>query len=137
MYNDKIMEHFMCPQNAYYMQDSDAEGEYGDEGCGDKVICYIKVRDNVLVEVSYLVYGCATSIACASMMSVMAKGKTIEEASKITEQMVDDALGGLPPLKKHCSNLGVGALKYAIADYNYRTNNYKPKPYIDTNKKQL
>ena len=68
-------------------------------------------------------------------MSVLAKGKTIEEASKITEQMVDDELGGLPPLKKHCSNLGVGALRYAIADYNYRKNNYKPKPYIDTNKK--
>jgi len=62
------------------------------------------------------------------------EGKTIEEASKITEQMVDDALGGLPPLKKHCSNLGVGALRYAIADYNYRKYNYKPKEYIDTNK---
>lgn len=135
MYNEKIMEHFMCPQNAYYMQDSDAEGEYGDEGCGDKVICYIKVRDNVLVEVSYLVYGCATSIACASMMSVMAKGKTIEEASTLTEQMVDDALGGLPPLKKHCSNLGVGVLRYAINDYIYRRDNYKPKQFVDTNKK--
>ena len=88
---------------------------------------------HILVEVSYLVYGCATSIACASMMSVMAKGKSIEEASKLTEQMVDDALGGLPPLKKHCSNLGVGALKYAIADYIYRRDSYKPKPYIDTN----
>ncbi len=89
----------------------------------------------MLVEVSYLVYGCATSIACASMMSVMAKGKTIEEASTLTEQMVDDALGGLPPLKKHCSNLGVGALRYAINDYIYRRDNYKPKQFVDTNKK--
>lgn len=117
--NEKIMEHFMCPQNAYFMADSDAEGEYGDPGCGDSVTCYIKVRDNVLVEVSYLVYGCSASIACASMMSVLAKGKTIDEALTLTEDMVDEALGGLPEHKKHCSNLGIGALKYAIANYQH------------------
>ncbi len=119
MYNDIIMEHFMCPQNGYFMPDSDAEGEYGAVSCGDKITVYIKVRDNVLTEVSYLIYGCGASIACASMTTIMVKGKTIEQALLVTEEMVDDALGGLPQLKKHCSNLGVGALRYAIDNYKH------------------
>ncbi len=119
MYNDIIMEHFMCPQNGYYMQDADADGEYGAVDCGDKITVFIKVRDNILTEVSYLIYGCGASIACASMTSVMVKGKTIEQALLVTESMVDQALGGLPQLKKHCSNLGVGALRYAIDNYKH------------------
>ena len=117
MYNDIIMEHFMTPQNSYYMKDADADGDYGAVDCGDMINLFIKVRDNVLTEVSYLIYGCGASIACASMTSIIVKGKTLEEALLVTEAMVDEALGGLPPLKKHCSNLGVGALRYAIDNY--------------------
>ena len=129
MYSDIIMEHFMCPQNAYFMQDADAEGEFGEADCGDSVTCYIKVRDNILVEVSYLVFGCAASIACASMMTVLAKGKTIEEALKLKEIDVENALGGLPPIKKHCSNLGIKALHYAIDNYIYYRDNNKLAKY--------
>lgn len=130
MYNDKIMEHFMCPQNGYYMTDSDGEGEYGDPCCGDSVTVYIKVRENIIVEISYLVFGCACSIATSSMLSVMVKGKTIEDALAITCDDVDKALDGLPEDKKHCSNLGVGALKYAIEDYFYRRDKYIPRKAI-------
>lgn len=121
MYSDKVFEHFMCPQNSYSMPYADGEGDYGDPSCGDCITMYIKVRDNVLTEVSYLVFGCTASIATSSMTSILAKGKTIEEALKITEEDVENALDGLPENKKHCSNLGVGALRLAIADYKERT----------------
>ena len=107
----------MCPQNAYSMPDADGEGSYGDPSCGDSLTVYIKVRENILTEVSYLVFGCCASIATSSMMSVMTKGKTIEEALKITEEDVEIALDGLPLNKTHCSNLGISALKIAIEDY--------------------
>ena len=81
------------------------------------VILYIKVKDNVLTEVIYMVYGCTASVATSSMMSTLAKGKTIEQALKITEDDVEIALDGLPEEKRHCSNLGVGALKNAIKNY--------------------
>ena len=117
MYSDKVIEHFMCPQNAYSMGDADGEGEFGDPSCGDCLTVFIKVKENVLTQVSYLVFGCTASIATSSMMSVLAQGKTIEDALKITEEDVENALDGLPENKKHCSNLGVSALRNAINDY--------------------
>lgn len=121
LYSDKVFEHFMTPQNAYSMGDADGEGEFGDPSCGDSLTVYIKVKDNILTEVSYLVFGCTASIATSSMMSVLAKGKTIEEALKLTDEDIENALDGLPEEKKHCSNLGVSGLRNAINDYLERT----------------
>lgn len=107
----------MNPQNAYGMLDADAEGRVGDPKCGDSLRLFIKVQDNVIKEISYLVFGCCASIATSSMITVLAKGKTLEDALKITEENVIEALDGLPEAKKHCSNLGVSALKSAIHEY--------------------
>ncbi len=122
-YSDKVLEHFMNPQNSYSMSDADSQGEFGDPYCGDSVTVYIKVSDNVITEISYLVFGCTASIATSSMMSVLAKGKTIDEALKITEENVENALDGLPEEKRHCSNLGVSALREAIDNYIARKEN--------------
>ena len=111
------MEHFKNPQNAYGMINPDAQSAVGDPSCGDSLKMFIKVKDNRIQEISYLVFGCCGSIATSSMTSVLAKGKTLEEALKITEEDVIEALDGLPEEKKHCSNLGVSALKLAIQDY--------------------
>lgn len=107
----------MCPHNAYSMVDADGEGSYGDPSCGDYIDMYIKVEENIIKEISYLVFGCTASIATSSMTTVLAKGKTIEEALLIQEQDISLALGGLPESKEHCSNLGVSALRNAIKDY--------------------
>ena len=104
----------MCPQNAHSMPDADAEGDYGDPSCGDYLTVYLKVKDNRIEEISYLVFGCCASIATSSMTSVLAKGKTLEEALNITEEDIIQALDGLPENKVHCSNLGVSALRNAI-----------------------
>lgn len=117
MYSITVIDHFMAPRNAYSMPYADAEGSFGDPGCGDAVTFYIKVNGNVLEEVSYQVFGCAASIATSSMTSTLAKGKTIEEALKLTEEDVIEALEGLPEFKKHCSNLGISALRSAINNY--------------------
>ena len=107
----------MCPQNAHSMPDANAEGSYGDPSCGDYLTVYLKVKDNRIEEKRYLVFGCCASIATSSMTSVLAKGKTLEEALNITEEDIIQALDGLPENKVHCSNLGVSALRNAIANY--------------------
>jgi nitrogen fixation NifU-like protein len=107
----------MCPQNAHSMPDADAEGDYGDPSCGDYLTVYLKVKNNRVEEISYLVFGWCASIATSSMTSVLAKGKTLEEALNITEEDIIQALDGLPENKVHCSNLGVSALRNAIENY--------------------
>ena len=107
----------MCPQNAHSMPDANAEGSYGDPSCGDYLTVYLKVKDNRVEEISYLVFGCCASIATSSMTSVLAKGKTLEEALNITEEDIIQALDGLTENKVHCSNLGVSALRNAIENY--------------------
>lgn len=116
-YSDIAIEHFMCPRNVGTMNDADGEGNYGDPTCGDFLIIYIKVKDNVIYDISFLVFGCAAAIATSSMTTELAKGKLIEEAMMITEEDIVKALGGLPENKKHCSNLGVKALKNSINNY--------------------
>lgn len=116
-YSTKVIEHFMSPHNVGSMVDYDGKGTYGDPNCGDSLTIYIKVKDNIIEDISFLVFGCTASIAASSMTTVLAKGKTLEEALKITEQDIVDALDGLPENKLHCSNLGAGALKNAIKDY--------------------
>ena len=117
IYSEKVMEYFRRPQNAHSMPNADAQGSIGDPSCGDSLRMFIKVKDNIIQEISYLVFGCCASIATSSMTTVLAKGKTLEEALAITEQDIIEALDGLPEEKKHCSNLGVSALRIAIQDY--------------------
>ncbi|EGW40171.1 iron-sulfur cluster scaffold-like protein [Desulfosporosinus sp. OT] len=121
IYSETVMEHFKNPQNAYSMPDANAQGIYGDPSCGDALIIFLKVQNNIIQEVSYLVFGCCAAIATSSMTSVLAKGKSLDEALSITEEDIIKALDGLPETKAHCSNLGVSALRNAITNYNEKT----------------
>lgn len=116
-YSEKVMEHFSNPRNVGEIKDADGVGEVGNPICGDMMTFYIKVKDNILEDVKFKTFGCGAAIAVSSMVSEMAKGKTIEEALKITKESVANELGGLPPNKMHCSNLGADALHKAIEDY--------------------
>lgn len=116
-YSDTVIEHFMCPRNVGSMNDADGEGNVGDSGCGDSLTIFIKVKDSVIEDISFLVFGCVAAIATSSMTTELAKGRTIEEAMKISEEDIVLALGGLPENKKHCSNLGAKALNNAIKNY--------------------
>lgn len=117
MFTDVFLAHFLSPYNAGHMENADAVGKAGDPGCGDALEIRIRVENNILVDVKFLVFGCAASIATSSMTTVLAKNKTLEQALQLTEQDVVDALGGLPDDKVHCSNLGIGALHQAINAY--------------------
>jgi nitrogen fixation NifU-like protein len=116
-YSEKVMEHFMNPRNVGEIKDADGVGEVGNPVCGDMMTFYIKVENDVIVDVKFKTFGCGAAIAVSSMVSEMAKGKTIEEALKITREQVAQELGGLPPNKMHCSNLGTDALHKAIQNY--------------------
>ena len=117
VYNEKVMEHFMSPRNVGEIEEPDGIGEEGNPICGDMMTFYIKVKDNRLEDVKFKTFGCGAAIAVSSMVSEMAKGKTLEEAMKITPRAVADELEGLPKNKFHCSNLGAQALHKAIKDY--------------------
>jgi len=117
MYTDKVMEHFLHPRNVGTIPDADGVGEVGNPVCGDMMTFYIKVKNGRLEDVKFQTFGCGAAIAVSSMVSEMAKGKTLEEAMKITNEIVAEELGGLPPHKMHCSNLGADALHKAIEDY--------------------
>ena len=117
VYSDKVMDHFMNPRNVGEIKDADGIGEVGNPVCGDMMTFYIKVKDKRLEDVKFKTFGCGAAIAVSSMTSEMAKGKTIEEAVKITPSLVAEQLEGLPKNKFHCSNLGAQALRKAIRDY--------------------
>jgi nitrogen fixation NifU-like protein len=117
MYSETVMEHFKNPRNVGTLEDADGVGEVGNPVCGDMMTFYIKVEDNRIQDIKFQTFGCGAAIAVSSMVSEMAKGKTLEEASKITNKMVAEALEGLPQQKLHCSNLGADALRKAIQDY--------------------
>lgn len=117
MYTDKVLDHFFNPRNVGEIPDADGIGQYGDPACGDFLRVYIKVKDNRLVDVKFLIQGCPAAIATSSIMTELAIGKTIEEALKITDDDILEAIGVLPEEKTHCSNLGAGALHLAIKDY--------------------
>ncbi len=116
-YSEKVMDHFQHPRNVGEIPDADGIGEVGNPVCGDMMTFYIKVKDNRLVDIKFKTFGCGAAIAVSSMVSEMAMGKTIEEALQITNELVAQELGGLPPNKMHCSNLGADALHRAIEDY--------------------
>ena len=116
-YSDKVMDHFSNPRNIGEIKEPDGMGEVGNPVCGDMMKFTITVKDNRIEDVKYLTFGCGAAIAVSSMVSEMAKGKTLEEALTITNKQVAEELGGLPGNKMHCSNLGADALHKAIEDY--------------------
>ena len=117
LYNDKVMEHFRNPRNVGEMENPDGVGRVGDPICGDVMELYIKVKDGIIVDAKFKTFGCAAAIATSSMVTDMVKGKSVEEALKISNKAVVEALNGLPPAKVHCSVLAEDALKSAIEDY--------------------
>jgi nitrogen fixation NifU-like protein len=117
MYSEKVMEHFRNPRNMGEIPDADGVGTVGNPVCGDLMTIYIKVKDNRLEDVKFKTFGCGAAIATSSMITELAKGKTLEEAIKISRGDVADKLGGLPPVKMHCSNLAADGLHAAIQDY--------------------
>ncbi len=117
MYTQKVMEHFQSPQNVGEIENADGIGTVGNPSCGDIMKMYIKVKNNVIVDIKFQTFGCGAAIATSSITTEIVKGKTIEEAIKLTRTDVADALGGLPPIKMHCSNLATDALTAAIEDY--------------------
>jgi nitrogen fixation NifU-like protein len=117
IYSEKVMDHFTNPRNVGEISNPDGIGEEGNPVCGDMMTFYIKVKDNRLDDVKFKTFGCGAAIAVSSMVSEMAKGKTIDEARKITPELVAKELEGLPKNKFHCSNLGAQALNKAIDDY--------------------
>jgi nitrogen fixation NifU-like protein len=117
MYSEKVMDHFRTPRNMGEIPDADGVGTVGNPVCGDMMNIYIKVKDDVITDVKFKTFGCGAAIATSSMITELAKGKTIDEALKITRQDVADSLDGLPPVKMHCSNLAADGLHEAIKDY--------------------
>ncbi len=126
-YNQKVMDHFMNPRNVGEITDADGEGTVGNPVCGDLMTFYIKVNNGRIGDVKFKTFGCGAAIAVSSIVSEMAKGKTLDEAMKITNKMVATELGGLPKNKLHCSNLGADALHKAIEDYRKRLSKFKSR----------
>ena len=120
MYTEQVMDHFMNPRNVGEMEDASGVGTVGNAKCGDIMKIFIKVENDVIVDVKFKTYGCGAAIATSSRATEMVMGKTIEEALAITNKEVAESLGGLPPVKLHCSVLAEEALHAAIADYKAR-----------------
>jgi nitrogen fixation NifU-like protein len=122
MYSEKVLEHFRNPRNVGEIEDADGVGTVGNPVCGDMMSIYIKVKDDKIDDIKFRTFGCGAAIATTSMTTELAKGKTLDEAMGITKQDVSDELGGLPPVKMHCSNLAADALHEAIEDYKGKKN---------------
>ncbi len=116
-YSEKVIEHFKNPRNQGSIKDADAVGELGNPVCGDVMKIYLKIEDDKIEDIKFETLGCAAAIAVSSVMTEMVKGKTLEEAEKLSKDKVVKELGGLPKIKVHCSALGVDALKKAITKY--------------------
>jgi nitrogen fixation protein NifU and related proteins len=117
MYTDLVMDHFSNPRNVGEVEDPDGVGEIGNPVCGDVMRLTIKVRDGRIADVKFKTFGCGAAVATSSMVTELVCGKTLEEAREISNKVVAEALGGLPPQKMHCSNLAADALHLAIEDY--------------------
>ncbi len=120
MYNDRVMDHFKNPRNVGELPDADGVGQVGNVICGDVLRLAIKVKDGRIEEARFMTFGCGAAIATSSVLTEMVKGMTLEEAKEVTNRMVAAELGGLPPIKMHCSNLAADALHKAIEDYQER-----------------
>ncbi len=128
-YSEKVMDHFANPRNVGEIEDADAVGEVGNPKCGDIMKMYLKIDNNIITDVKFKTFGCGAAIATSSMATELVKGKTIEEALKVTNKAVMEALDGLPPVKVHCSVLAEEAIKAAISDY-YQKNGINPEPIV-------
>ncbi|MFV0516804.1 MAG: Fe-S cluster assembly scaffold protein NifU [Aminipila sp.] len=134
MYNDKVMDHFMNPHNVGEIENADGTGTYGSPVCGDMMKIDIKVEDDVIKEAKFKTFGCGSAIASSSVATDMIIGKTVDEALAITNKQIIDELGGLPPVKVHCSVLADHAIKSAIYDYaNKNGKTYKGLEGFDPN----
>ena len=116
-YNEKVVDHFMNPRNVGEMEYADGIGDVGSSSCGDVMKLFIKVENDIIIDVKYKTFGCAAAIASGSMATELIKGKTVQEALKITNDRVTEQLGGLPKAKRHCSVLAEQALQNALEDY--------------------
>ena len=116
-YSQKVMEHFTNPHNVGKIEDADGVGEIGNAKCGDIMKMYLKIENDIIVDVKFNTYGCASAIATSSMATDLIKGQPVSEALKLTNKAVVEALDGLPPVKIHCSVLAEQAIKAALADY--------------------
>ncbi len=129
MYSKTVMDHFRNPRNVGTIENANGVGEVGNPLCGDMMTIYLDVQDDVIKDIKFQTFGCGSAIAVSSMLTEIAKGKTLEEASKITNKDVAEALEGLPKNKLHCSNLGADALQMAIKDYHARkSGKARPEP---------
>ncbi len=117
IYSKKVLELFRNPKNLGEIKNPDAVGIVGNPACGDVMKIYLKIKDNKIKDIKFQTMGCAAAIATSSMITELAKGKTLEEAKKISNKDVADVLGGLPPIKMHCSNLAADALRKAIENW--------------------
>ncbi len=129
IYSEKVMDHFTNPRNVGEIADADGVGEVGNAKCGDIMKMYIKVDGDVISDVKFKTFGCGAAIATSSMATELIKGKTIDEALKLTNRAVVEALEGLPPAKLHCSVLAEQAMKSAISDY-YKKQGIDPTPIV-------
>lgn len=129
-YSEKVMDHFTNPRNVGEIPDANGIGEVGNPKCGDIMKMYIKVEDGKIVDVKFKTFGCGAAIATSSMATELIKGKTLEEALKLTNKAVMEALDGLPPVKVHCSVLAEQAIKAAISDY-YKRQGLDPTLFVD------
>jgi nitrogen fixation NifU-like protein len=116
-YSEKVLQHFQNPKNAGIIEDADGIGEINVQECGDLLRVFIKVENDVITDVKYQIRGCPAAIACASAMTELAIGKGIEDAMRVSEDDIVEALDGLPEFKLHCSNLGIAGLRMAIINY--------------------
>ena len=116
-YSEKVMEHFAHPHNVGVIEDANGVGEVGNAKCGDIMRMYLKIEGNTIVDVKFMTFGCGAAIATSSMATDLVKGKKIEDALKLTNKAVMEALDGLPAVKVHCSVLAEEAVKAAVADY--------------------
>ena len=128
-YSDKVMEHFANPHNVGKLDAANGIGEIGNAKCGDIMKMYLKIENDIIVDVKFNTYGCASAIATSSMATDMIKGQPISEALKLTNKAVVEALDGLPAVKIHCSVLAEQAIKAAIADY-YKRQGIDPEPIV-------
>ncbi len=116
-YSEKVMEHFKNPRNVGEIENPDGVGQVGNPVCGDIMELYIRVNEGIITDAKFKTFGCGAAIATSSMVTELVKGKSVEEALKISNRAVAEALGGLPPVKMHCSVLAEEALKSALEDY--------------------
>jgi len=117
MYSEKVIDHFTNPRNVGEIENPDGVGEVGNAQCGDIMRITLDVEDNIIKDIKFKTFGCGAAVATSSMITEMVKGKTLEEALEVSNKAVAEALGGLPPIKMHCSNLAADALHAAIKDY--------------------